>query len=140
MSERIHALAQHLLGKASVEECSLEELQHLTKRYPYFAPAQFLLLQKLKETGSPDADAQQRKAVLYFHDPLQFDHFLSAESYDVDEDFAVENLAEKEYSADEMIATPAFSTSAESSENVAEEFEENDQGGILITEKKEAAE
>ncbi|NTS41523.1 hypothetical protein HRG84_11465 [Flavisolibacter sp. BT320] len=140
MSERIHALAQHLLGKSSVEECSLEKLQHLTKRYPYFAPAQFLLLQKLKETGSPDAEAQQRKAVLYFHDPLQFDLFLSAESHVVDEDFAVEHLAEKEHSADETIATPAYSTSAESSENVAEEFEENDRRGILITEKKETAE
>ncbi|MDQ3279438.1 MAG: hypothetical protein M3Q06_14005 [Bacteroidota bacterium] len=87
MSERIHALAQHLLGKSSIEECSLEEIQHLTKRYPFFAPAQFLLLQKLKATGSPDAVTQQRKAVLYFHDPLQFDHFISGENYYTNDTF-----------------------------------------------------
>lgn len=92
MSERIHALAQHLLGKSSIEECSLEELQHITKRFPFFAPAQFLLLQKLKDSGSPEAEAQQRKAVLYFHDPLQFDHFLSADAYAMDDFFAEENV------------------------------------------------
>src|SRR4051812_29913413 len=85
MSERIHALAQFLLGKPSLEECSLDELQHLTKRYPYFAPAQFLLLQKLKTSGSPDAEAQQRKAVLFYHDPLQFEYFASPENFLVDE-------------------------------------------------------
>ena len=79
MSERIQALAQLLPGKSSLNECSVDELQHLTKRYPYFAPAQFLLLQKLKVTGSPDAEAQQRKAVLYYHDPLQFDNFVSSD-------------------------------------------------------------
>lgn len=96
MSERIHALAQHLLGKSSIEECSLEELQHITKRFPFFAPAQFLLLQKLNDIGSPDAVAQQRKAVLYFHDPLQFDHFLSADAYARDDWFAEEKDASGE--------------------------------------------
>lgn len=78
MSERMHALAQLVLGKSSVEECSLAELQNLVKRCPYFAPAQFLLLQKLASDGSPEVEQQRQKAVLYYHDPLQFSHFLSA--------------------------------------------------------------
>jgi hypothetical protein len=107
MSERIHALAQHLLGKSSIEECSLEELQHLTKRFPFFAPAQFLLLQKLNDTGSPDVVAQQRKAVLYFHDPLQFDHFLSADVYAMDDWFVEEKAAGREMEASAVTSTLA---------------------------------
>lgn len=85
MSERIHGLAQLLPDKTSLEEYSLEELQHITKRFPYFAPAQFLLLQKLKEAGSPDYEAQHRKALLYFHDPLLFDYFIAADKFYMDE-------------------------------------------------------
>lgn len=91
MSERIHALAQLLPGKSSLDECSVDELQHLTKRYPYFAPAQFLLLQKLKAIGSPAAEAQQRKAVLYYHDPLQFDYFVSSDKFYVDDAMLTKN-------------------------------------------------
>ena len=100
MSERIHALAQLLPGKNALDECSVDELQHLTKRYPYFAPAQFLLLQKLKSIGSPDAEAQQRKAVLYYHDPLQFDYFVSSEKFFIDEAL----LTQKNSSSDRSIA------------------------------------
>lgn len=85
MSERIHGLAHLLPGKTSLDDYSVDEIQQLTRRYPYFAPAQFLLLQKLKESGSPDFVAQQRKAVLYFHDPLQFEAFVSAENFSIDE-------------------------------------------------------
>jgi hypothetical protein len=106
MSERIHALAQLLLGKASLEECSIEELQHLTKRYPYFAPAQFLLLQKLKAIASPDYESQQRKAVLYFHDPLQFDYFVSSDKFYFDESsFAGFKSAEETAHADDLHPT-----------------------------------
>jgi hypothetical protein len=93
MSERLHGLVQLLPDKTSLKECSLEELHHITKRFPYFAPAQFLLLQKLKETDSPDYKAQHRKALLYFHDPLLFDYFISAGNFYMDEAVfdAVEN-------------------------------------------------
>lgn len=140
MSERIHALAQHLLHKSSVEECSLEELQHLTKRYPFFAPAQFLLLQKLKDTGSPDAAAQQRKAVLYFHDPLQFDHFLSADAYVTEDEPTEEKIVDKEYPTDAVLATHDFQTDEVSSVSEAEEIEVTDQSGFPIIETEEATE
>lgn len=95
MSERIHALAQLLSNKSSVEEYTIEELQQLTKQYPYFAPAQFLLLQKLKSEGSPEAAAQSQKAVLYYHDPLQFDYFVSTHKFLIDESgFAAEKISD----------------------------------------------
>ena len=66
MSERIHVLAQQLFGKSSIDECDLQEIKNLAGRYPYFAPAQFLLLEKLKKEDAPGYTAQLQKAVLYW--------------------------------------------------------------------------
>jgi hypothetical protein len=88
MGNRIQLLAQQLLGKSSVAECSIDELKHLVHRHPYFAPAQFLLFQKLKETGSPEIEAQSRKSILYYHDPLQFEYFMSSDIFSADSDLS----------------------------------------------------
>src|SRR4051812_10774591 len=58
MGDQIHVLAQQIFGKSSVQECSLQEIRELTQRYPYFAPAQFLLLEKLRQEGSPEYGEQ----------------------------------------------------------------------------------
>lgn len=81
MSERIHALAYRLLGKPSIDECGLQEIRTLAERYPYFAPAQFLLLEKLKRTGSDEYAAQSQKAVLYYHNPIEFEQFISSDRF-----------------------------------------------------------
>lgn len=78
MSERIHVLAQQIFTKNSLEECDLEEIRNLADRYPYFAPAQFLLLQKLRQENSAEYSAQLQKSVLYYHDPLEFEYFISS--------------------------------------------------------------
>jgi hypothetical protein len=112
MSNRIHALAQQITGNQSLEECSLDELQHLTLRYPYFAPAQFLLLQKLRQSGTTEeAEAQYRKSVLFYHDPLLFEQFISSDKFYVDEDILSqlsfsEVMSEPETQREE-IASPA---------------------------------
>src|ERR1700694_2322405 len=81
MSERIHVLAQQLFGKASVAECDLEAIRETVRRYPYFAPAQFLLLEKLKQESSPEYTAQLQKAVLFYHSPLEFEYFISSDRF-----------------------------------------------------------
>ena len=81
MSERIHVLAQQLLGKPSVEACQLEEIRDLVNRYPFFAPAQFLLLEKLKLENDLQYTSQLQKAVLYYHNPLAFEYFISSEKF-----------------------------------------------------------
>ena len=96
MGERIHALAQNLNGKDNLDEWSIDELRHIVKRHPYFAPAQFLLLQKLRQSGTPEeADAQYRKAVLYYHDPLMFEQFISANQFYTNEWQELEDAKEK---------------------------------------------
>ena len=81
MSERIHALAHRLLGKATIEECDLQEVKDLVQRFPYFAPAQFLLLEKLKQEESEAYPAQLQKSILYYHDPLSFQYFIDSDRF-----------------------------------------------------------
>jgi hypothetical protein len=59
----------------------VEQLQNLADEYPYFAPAQFALTKKLAEEASPEYEAQIQKAVLYYHEPLYFDHFFNQDKY-----------------------------------------------------------
>jgi hypothetical protein len=84
MSERIHALAYQLFGKSSVDECDLHEIKSMTERYPYFAPARFLLLEKLKSSQAPEFTSQLQKAVLYYHHPLEFEQFISSDRFYTD--------------------------------------------------------
>lgn len=87
MSERIHVLAQQIFGKSSVDDCDLQEIKDLAGRYPYFAPVQFLLLEKLKKENSPEYTTQLQKAVLYYHNPLEFDYFISSDRFETEVDF-----------------------------------------------------
>ena len=87
MSDRIHVLAQQVFGKSSLDECDLQEIKNLVNRYPYFAPAQFLLLEKLKRDNDPGYSAQLQKAVLYYHDPLEFEFLISSGRFETDFDF-----------------------------------------------------
>jgi hypothetical protein len=88
MSERIHALAQQVFGK-SFDQCDLQEIRDLVNRYPYFAPAQFLLLEKLKPENSSEYSAQLQKAVLYYHNPLEFEYFISADKFYSELDYQI---------------------------------------------------
>ena len=81
MSERVHLLAQSIFGKSSLDDCTLQETMDLAQRYPYFAPAQFLYLQKLKSANSEDYLKQLQKAVLYYHNPLAFEYFISSDRF-----------------------------------------------------------
>jgi hypothetical protein len=87
MSDRVHVLAQQLFGKSTVAECDLQEVKSLALRYPYFAPAQFLLLEKLKQENSSEYQAQLQKAVLYYHNPVEFEYFIASDKFYTEVDF-----------------------------------------------------
>ena len=52
MNVLINQLVHSLLQKATLEECSIIELQQLTGEYPYFSTAQVLLTKKLQSENS----------------------------------------------------------------------------------------
>ena len=101
MTGRFDVLTQQLFQK-NISECTVEELQNLADTHPYFAPAQYALLTKLKETGDANYETQYQKAILYHHEPLEFEQFINGESYAVDfivkekeEDFVLPAEVEK---------------------------------------------
>ena len=69
------------------ETLDLQEIKDLVNRYPYFAPAQFLLLEKLKRQNAPEYTSQLQKAVLYYHNPLEFEYFISSDRFETSADF-----------------------------------------------------
>jgi len=132
MSERIHVLAQQLFGKSSVDECDLQEVKDLANRYPYFAPAQFLLLEKLKKENAPDYTAQLQKAVLYYHNPLEFEYFISSDRFETEIDLeeSVQPLVTNK--EDETSSFETITTEEEVSEPVIEEVVVPEQESIDV--------
>src|SRR6185503_10804516 len=78
MNSAIHELAKAVLKKP-LHDCSLEELEHLTRQYPYFAPAQLLLAKKLsvEQNESPAYNEQVQRTSLYFPNRVWLDHLLN---------------------------------------------------------------
>src|SRR6185369_7355107 len=76
MNDRTSTLVRAVLKKDSLNDCTIEELEKLAAEYPYFTPAQFLLVQKLKETNSELYNEQIQKLSLHFHNPIWLEHLL----------------------------------------------------------------
>lgn len=77
MDSTIQSLTQKLLGKSSLEDCSIADLQSMVKQYPYFVPAQLLYAQKLKDTNAVLYLQQLQKTSLYFQNPFWLQYILA---------------------------------------------------------------
>ena len=77
MNFSVNEITNSIAGKPSLSLCSIDELRQLTSQYPFFGPAQFLFVKKLKEENSWQLKEQVRKSSLYFQNPLWFDHLLN---------------------------------------------------------------
>ncbi len=77
MNVEINKLVKSLLDKDSLDQCSLQELEHFADRHPYFGAAQLLLTKKL-QTSDPERYSEQlKKTFLFFHNPLWVDHLMN---------------------------------------------------------------
>lgn len=65
-----------LATQLSLHDKTKEELGAIVERYPFFAFAQFLLYQKMKEERDTNAEKQMQKTALYFSNPFLF-HYLT---------------------------------------------------------------
>ncbi|MFI5185451.1 MAG: hypothetical protein ACHQF0_01880 [Chitinophagales bacterium] len=82
-------LVRSIFQKESLHDCSLEELQTIARQYPYFAPAQFLLTEKLRSTDESLYNQQLEKLSLHFNNPLWLDFLLNG--YKTKPIFPIEN-------------------------------------------------
>ena len=77
MQHPFDQLARSVLQKNSLADCSIDELQQLVSKYPYFAPAQLLLSEKMRSQSDPGYEDQLQKTVLFFSDPLWLDQLIN---------------------------------------------------------------
>ena len=102
MNFTVNEITNSVAGKPSLSECNVDELRQLASQYPFFGPAQFLFVKKLKEEDSWQLKEQLQKVSLYFQNPLWFDHLLNATAEEPaamaieKEDFISEPAAEME--------------------------------------------
>src|SRR5689334_19296237 len=76
------ALAKLIFQKEALHDCSLEDLQAISEAYPYFAPVQLLLAEKLKANGGSSYNEQLEKISLHFSNPLWLDFLLNGSKKD----------------------------------------------------------
>jgi hypothetical protein len=106
MTSRFDVLTQQLFQK-NIADCTVDELEELAKTHPYFAPAQYALLLKLKETNVDSYEKQYQKTILFYHDPLAFDQFINEHLYQVnDSSFEVKEMAVAAETQTESILPP----------------------------------
>jgi hypothetical protein len=78
MKNEISQITQQLFHKESLDQLSDEELQSFLSKYPYAAPARFLLARKKFDAGGGDAHNDVVTAGLYFNNPLWFHSQLTS--------------------------------------------------------------
>lgn len=79
MHEMIDKLASAIFKKNNIDECSVEELNDLVSRYPFFSSAHVLLSAKLAQTDSSKSAIQIKTTSLYVNNPLWLNHLLCSE-------------------------------------------------------------
>ena len=75
--DAIATLLRSIFQKDSLHDCSVEELQSLTREYPYFMPVHFLLAHKLRSVDESLYAEQIQKLSLHFSNPVWLDYLLN---------------------------------------------------------------
>jgi len=105
MHELINKLAFSLVRKNSLEECSIEEIGHLARQYPYFSSAQLLLAAKQKQTDHSDFEKQLVSTSLHVNHPLWLDHLLNSKAVEkiIVEEKVITTEVDEEPNNDELV-------------------------------------
>ena len=120
-------ILQAVFRKESLDEVSVEELEHVSAEHPLFAPLHFLLARKYKQTGNELYEKQIRKTALHFHNPLWLHYQLS-------ESLSNGHVAEP-YKNAEAVTTTLAPVDTDTSHDMIEEVVVNQELVILPTNK-----
>jgi hypothetical protein len=85
MQQEIRSITQHLFQKESLDELSIEELDSFISKYPYAAPARFLLAKKKFNANGNEVLPEAITAGLYFNNPLWLQWQLSNNEPSIEE-------------------------------------------------------
>jgi tetratricopeptide (TPR) repeat protein len=106
MDSTIQSLTQKLLGKASLEDCSIADLQLLVNLYPYFVPAQLLYAQKQKDTNTVLYHQELQKTSLYYQNPFWLQHILANDKKIEDEPVITNSFIKEEIVKEREVFIP----------------------------------
>ncbi|MFN2457564.1 MAG: hypothetical protein ABR502_05130 [Chitinophagaceae bacterium] len=81
MNDYGNLFAQNILNKSLLNDCTIEEIKNIIHQYPYFSPAYYALLKKIAP-GSEEYNRYYQTAILYHHNPLEFDLFIHSEKFE----------------------------------------------------------
>ncbi len=76
MNKQLVDTVFYVTGKGELQSTEKNELEVLLKEHPYFAPAQLLLVAKLKKENSYNIKEQTQKASLFFNNSRWFQYQL----------------------------------------------------------------
>jgi len=76
MNDAIDQLARSFLQKDTLDQCTINELQQLTSRYPYFTAAQVMLAKRSLKHDSLFFKEQLQKTTLFFQNRLWLQQLL----------------------------------------------------------------
>ncbi|MCC6287883.1 MAG: hypothetical protein IT249_08360 [Chitinophagaceae bacterium] len=74
MNFNIDNILEHLFQKQTLEDVDVRDIEQLTGKHPYYAPAQYLLAKKYQQLRDEKYGDQLKKTALYFTNP----HWLNA--------------------------------------------------------------
>lgn len=94
MNNALQELVKFFFQKESLQQCSEQELQQLSDKYPYLAASRLLLTRKLKPADTASFQTQLQKTYLFFNNPLQLDQLLNEKGNAFTEQKKQEEMAE----------------------------------------------
>ncbi|OJY95758.1 MAG: hypothetical protein BGP13_00200 [Sphingobacteriales bacterium 40-81] len=74
MNLHVNDIPDHLFQKRALEDVDAGDIEQLVIKYPFYAPAQYLLAKKYQQPGGDRYTDQLKKTALYFTNP----HWLNA--------------------------------------------------------------
>ncbi len=77
MNKQFNETVFYVTGKGELQTTEKSEIENLLKEHPYFAPAQLLLVAKLKDEKSFNIKEQTQKASLFFNNSRWFQYQLT---------------------------------------------------------------
>ena len=72
----MEATLRKLFNTPSINDLSVDQIEALSEKYPYFAPARYFAAYRLKQDNTADYERQFQKTLLYFQDPLWLEEQL----------------------------------------------------------------
>lgn len=124
MSNQFSHITLPLLGKKSIEECSLSSIRQLCADYPWLATAHLLLTKKLKDAQDPAWEDAYEKASLFFPSTIWLNFLLDSDKQKVNSAEAITSSDKTITAKNELLFEPYYTIDYFASQGIQYKAEE----------------